>query len=52
MKQGMKYTTMIGFRRRATTVLVDPKTLFKFLTTKKSIPSFEDLLKARLEEDF
>ena len=43
---------MIGFRKRATTVSVDPNALFKFLKVKKKIPPFKDLLQAESEEDF
>ena len=52
LKREIKYVTMIGFGRRATTVSVDPNALFKFLVIKKNIPPFKDLLQAESEEDF
>ena len=51
LKQGMKYAIMVRFRKRSTTVLVDHKALFRFLT-KKGIPMFEDLLNAKSEADY
>ena len=38
LKQGMKYVVIIGFRKRAKTVLVDPNTLFRFLTKNRTFP--------------
>ena len=52
LRQGIKFVAMIGFGKRATTVSVDPDALFKFLTVKKNIPPFKDLLQAELNEDF
>ena len=48
----MKYAAMIGFGKRATAVLVDLNALLEFLANKRTIPSFEDLIQVKLEEDF
>ena len=52
LERRMKYVAMIGFGKRSTAVLVDPNALFRFLTTKKTITSFEDLLQTKSEEDY
>ena len=52
LKCEIKFVAMIRFRKRATTVSVDPSVLFKFLMVKKSSPMFKDLLQAESDEGF
>ena len=52
MRKGIQFVAMIGFRKRATTVSVDPDTLFNFLLRKEYSPPFAKLLKAKMDNDF
>ena len=52
MRKGIQFVAMIGCRKRATTVSVDPDTLFNFLSRKEYSPPFAKLLRAKTEDDF
>ena len=51
LRKGMQFVAMIGFGKRATTVLVDPDALFIFPLRKEYSPPFAELLRAKAEDD-
>ena len=52
LRKGIQFVAMIEFRKRATTVSVDPNTLFNFLLRCEYSPPFDKLSRAKTEDDF
>ena len=52
LRKGIQFVAMIKFGKRATILLVDPDTLFNFLSRKEYSPPFAELLRAKMEDDF
>lgn len=48
----MQFVAMIGFGKKATTLLVDPEALLSFPEMKDFSPLFNKLIKAKMEDDF
>ena len=52
LRKGIQFVAMIGFRKRATTLLVDLDTLFNFPSRKEYNPPLAKLLRAKTEDNF